>query len=108
MQPESKDLIYILPTDLEASVAFKSAAMSKIFQKMWKQIREIMKFTAHFQAPQGAVQKGIKYFNKTTKWTKRNQIHLVYQMWQRICENMKMLPFEQGPPHQDDWFVCNS
>merc|ERR1712012_203758 len=36
------------------------------------------------QAPQGGVQKGVKLFNKTAKWTKRNQIPLVYQMWHRI------------------------
>ena len=55
-----------------------------------------------FQAPQGATQKTIKYLCKTAKWTKRNKIHLVYQMWQRIRDNRKMLPFEQGPPHQAD------
>ena len=55
------------------------------------------------QAPQGGVQKGVKLFNKTAKWTKRNQIPLVYQMWHRIRKEKKMLPTEQGPPYQPQW-----
>ena len=70
--------------------------------KTCEKILEKIQFIANLQAPQGAVQKGVKYFNKTAKWTKRNEIHLVYQMWKRIRENMKMLPCEQGPPNQAD------
>merc|ERR1711963_609113 len=55
------------------------------------------------QAPQGGVQKGVKLFNKTAKWTKRNQIPLVYQMWHRIRKEKKTLPTEQGPPYQPQW-----